>query len=134
MNLFKNTREDSNKLSYDYSYDEQSIIIDVAEDDEYYFVYAEVPGKTAEDIQLKFRGERLSIRILEETEEQNPIAEKTCLIQERTHEERERLISFEEEVDKKNVDAKLENGLLIVFIKKICPDEEDVKDLITIRC
>lgn len=82
---------------------------------------------------MKFKGDKLSLRIVEENEEVNPIANKSCIIQERLHDEAERIITFDEPIDKKSVEARLENGLLIVNIRKINPELEDEDDLIIIK-
>ena len=82
---------------------------------------------------MKFKGDKLSLRLVEESDESNPISNKSCIIQERIHDEVERLISFDEHIDKKKVEARLENGLLIVTIKKINPELEEDEDLIIIK-
>lgn len=113
--------------------DEIMIKIDLADDDDCYYIYADVPGKKISDIKMKFKGDKLSLRIVEENEEVNPIANKSCIIQERLHDEAERIITFDEPIDKKSVEARLENGLLIVNIRKINPELEDEDDLIIIK-
>lgn len=116
------------------TYEEESLIrLDLADDDDYYYVYVDVPGKKINDIKMKFKGNNLSIKIVEESEESNLIANKSCIIQERIHDEVERLIPLEDPIDKKKVDARLENGLLIVSVKKIDPNVEEDEDLITIK-
>lgn len=110
-----------------------NIRIDLADDEDYYYLYADVPGKNISDIKLKFKsGDKLSIRIIEESEELNPISNKTCSIQERVHDEMERIIEFEESINKDSVNARLENGLLIVEIAKRNPDYDE-DDLIIIK-
>ena len=76
---------------------------------------------------------KLKWNLKEEEDDDNPIADKSCLIQERIHDEVERFISFEEPIDKKSVEAKLEMGLLTVTIKKMNPEEEEEEDLILIQ-
>lgn len=131
MGLFdtkKNTYEEN-----DMEKDNFTLRLDLADDDDYYYIYAEVPGKKISDIKMKFKGEKLSLRLVEESDESNPISNKSCIIQERIHDEVERLISFDDHIDKKKVDARLENGLLIVTIKKINPELEEDEDLIIIK-
>lgn len=113
--------------------DDQAIRIDLADDDDFYYLYADMPGKKINDIKMKFKGDRLSLRLVEESEDSNPIYNKSCIIQERLHDETERIITFEEPIDKKKVDARLENGLLTVTIKKINPELEEEEDLIVIK-
>lgn len=130
MSIFKNnTTPDYNS---DDLYDGSNIRIDLADDDDYYYVYADVPGKSISDIRMKFKGDRLSIRLVEEPEDMNPLENKSCIISERIHDEVERLISFDDPVDKKKTTAKLENGVLIVTIKKINLDSDNDEDLIVI--
>mgnify|MGYP004512909479 CR=1 FL=1 len=129
MGMFKTRSTDDN----DFEIAEDEIRIDLAEDDDYYYIYADVPGKSTSDIKMKFKGDKLSIRLAAEDPEANPIANKSCIIQERIHDEVERLIAFDDPVDKKKTDARLEDGVLIVSIKKINPDFDDDEDLIIIK-
>lgn len=132
MAFFKNEQRDRNDYTYTENGDDNMIRIDLADDDDYYYLYADVPGKKISDIKMKFKGDKLSLRIMDEGED-NPIANKSCIIQERLHDEFERLIIFDEPIDKKKVDARLENGLLIVTVSKINPDVDDEDDLIAIK-
>lgn len=131
MGLFDNKKSIYEENSMEK--DNFSLRIDLADDDDYYYIYAEVPGKKISDIKMKFKGDKLSLRLVEESDESNPISNKSCIIQERIHDEVERLISFDEHIDKKKVDARLENGLLIVTIKKVNPELEEDEDLIIIK-
>jgi HSP20 family protein len=131
MGLFDNKKNAYEEAKMDK--DDFSLRIDLADDDDYYYIYAEVPGKKISDIKMKFKGDKLSLRLVEESDESNPISNKSCIIQERIHDEVERLISFDEHIDKKKVEARLENGLLIVTIKKINPELEEDEDLIIIK-
>lgn len=131
--MFNNTQKENTVYENNNPQSEEPIRIDLADDDDYYYIYADVPGKTISDIRMKFKGEQLSLKLIEESEERNPISTKSCSIQERIHDECERLISFDEKVDRKSVDARLENGLLIVTIKKINPEMEEDEDLISIK-
>lgn len=110
----------------------KSIPIDLADDEDFYYVYADVPGKKLSDIKLKFKGNDLSLRIVEESEEDNFIYNKSCIVQERLHDEAERIIELEDPIDKKTVNAKLEDGVLKVTVKKIDPSQDDESDLIKI--
>lgn len=130
MPIFKNNTTKESEI--DYIDNEQTIRIDLADDDDYYYIYAEIPGRPVNDIKMKFKGDRLSIRLVEESEDENPIENKSCIICERIHDEVERLISFDEPIDKKKTTAKLENGVLFVTIKKVNPDSDSEEDLIVI--
>lgn len=135
MGLF-NSNQNSKTTNYgeeEVYTDSPLIRIDLADDDDYYYLYADMPGKKISDIKMKFKGDKLSLRLVEENEDSNPISNKSCIIQERLHDETERIISFEEPIDKKKVDARLENGLLTVTIKKVNPELEEEEDLIIIK-
>lgn len=120
---FKNENQEDNPIR-----------IDLADDENYYYLYADVPGKKISDIKIKFKpGDKLSLRMIEENEETNPISNKTCLIQERIHDEIERIIEFEEAINKDNVNAKLEHGLLSVVIGKKNLESEEDEDFIIIK-
>ena len=106
--------------------------MDMTEDDNYYYLYIEIPGRKNEDIKMKFKGDKLSIRVIEEKDNENPLVDKGVIISERIHDEVERLIAFDCPVDRKKVEAKFKDGLLTVTITKIDPDAEDEEDLINI--
>lgn len=129
MALFNtNKKETTNNL---YSNENIPLIaIDLAEDEEFYYLYSEIPGRELSDIKLKFKGEKLSLRVSEN--EKSPVENKDLIISERYHDERERMIEFECPVDKKEISAIYKNGLLEVVIKKTDPDDEDDEDLIKI--
>lgn len=138
MGLFNNKPKADTGYSNNYQITENGddtmpIRIDLADDDDYYYIYADVPGKKINDIKIKFKGKNFSIRVIEESDAVNPISNKSCIIQERLHDEFERIIEFDDPVDKKKVDARLENGLLMVTIKKLDPELEDEEDLIQIK-
>ncbi|MFQ7801696.1 MAG: hypothetical protein ACLRHW_19715 [Coprobacillus cateniformis] len=41
------------------------ITIDMTDDDEYYYIYAEFPGREKE-IKIKFKGDKLSLKVLDD--------------------------------------------------------------------
>ena len=106
-----------------------TITLDMLEDDDYYYIFAEFPGREKKDIKIKFKGDKLSLKISEGIEED---LNQNYIISERCHTERERLIELEDPVNKKEVRANFQNGLLEISIKKIDPDENDEDDLIQI--
>jgi len=89
-------------------------------------------GRKIEDIKMKFVGEQLSIRVIEEADDKNPTFGKGIIHEGRFHDETISSIRFENQIDKKKVEAKLKDGLLSVKIKKVDPDEENEEDLINI--
>ena len=50
--------------------------MDMTEDDNYYYLYIEIPGRKNEDIKMKFKGDKLSIRVIEEKDNENPLKNK----------------------------------------------------------
>ncbi|WP_097005221.1 Hsp20/alpha crystallin family protein [Lacrimispora amygdalina] len=106
-----------------------TITLDMLEDDYYYYIFAEFPGREKKDIKIKFKGDKLSLKISEDIEED---LNQNYIISERCHTERERLIELEDPVNKKEVQANFQNGLLEISIKKMDPDENDEEDLIQI--
>jgi len=104
------------------------ITIDMTDDDEYYYIYAEFPGREKKEIKIKFKGDKLSLKVLDDED----YPDQNYIISERCHDERERIIEFEEPINKKEVTANYTNGLLKISIKKIDPDEDEDQDLIQI--
>jgi len=111
-----------------------TIRIDMAEDDANYYIYADVPGVRIENIRICFKGEKFLMRIIEDTDLEEFLEEKSIIIEERLHSEAERYIDFPEPVNKnkKDVSADISNGLLTVIIKKLNLDEEE-ENLIQIQ-
>ena len=106
--------------------------MDLVDDEDFYYLYVEIPGRKIEDIKMKFVGEQLSIKVIEEADDKNPTFGKSIIHDGRIHDETISLIRFENQIDKKKVEAKLKDGLLSVKIKKVDPDEENEEDLISI--
>jgi HSP20 family protein len=121
-----NTKKDTDNMNNFVS----NIVIDLLEDDDYYYVYAEFAGREKEEIKIKFQGENLLLKICDDESDYDD--QKGYLIEERYRQEKERLIKFPEPIQKKGVDANYENGLLSVKIQKIDPESDD-SDLIPIN-
>jgi HSP20 family protein len=124
MALFPQKKESS---EYDIN-NSPMITIDMTDDDEYYYIYAEFPGREKKEIKIKFKGDKLSLKVLDDED----YPDQNYIISERCHDERERIIEFEEPINKKEVTANYTNGLLKISIKKIDPDEDEDQDLIQI--
>lgn len=116
-----------NPLEYDVN-NSPMVTIDMTDDDDFYYVYAEFPGKEKKDIKIKFKGDKLSLRIADEED----YPDQNFIISERCHDERERIIEFDDPINKKEVTANFLNGLLQISIKKIDPEEDGDQDLIQI--
>lgn len=119
--------------NFDDDFELSKIRLDLAEDDDYYYIYIDAPGKENSDIKMKFKGNNLSVKFIAESDDKNLIADKECIVEERIHDETERLIGFDTPIDKKSVSAKLTDGILYVIIQKIDPDKDDEQDLISIN-
>jgi len=127
MALFTNNKKEMG----DNLNSEGKIIIDVLDDDQFFYIYAEFPGQEKKDIKVKFQGEQLLLKINDSESDYDN--DKSYLISERYHFERERLISFSDSIVKKDVVANFNNGLLEVIIKKLDPFDEEEGDLIPIN-
>ncbi len=92
-----------------------SFNIDVKENDRGYCVEAELPGVKKEDVNLSYNNERLSITIQknEHTEERKG----KYIHQERRYGQMQRSL-YIPDVDEKGINAKFENGLLIIDMPK----------------
>lgn len=97
------------------------IPVDIFESDDEYMVLADCPGMTQDDIKLKWAGDALKIKL----PSRDIVPDDFFVVKKgRNWDEAERLISFEEPVDKQSVTATLKEGLLRVIIKK--QSDEDV--------
>lgn len=104
-----------------------SIAMDINEDDKYYYVKADVPGFSKEDIEISLDKELLTIKgTMKETKEQN---EKTYLRRERTESNFERTIKIYDEIDSSKIEAKLENGILNLTLPKKNTKENTVRTI-----
>jgi HSP20 family molecular chaperone IbpA len=92
-----------------------------------YTLYIDIPGLTKEYIKLRVKDNSVYVKVLPPYDEE---AESCMVIQERLHDETERIIQLSEPVDKNSVVASLSDGVLVVQIQKKSDDDES--DLVTI--
>ncbi|MDE7264169.1 MAG: Hsp20 family protein [Anaeroplasmataceae bacterium] len=97
--------------------------VDLVEIENGFQVIAEVPGVAKEDIQMNFEDGVLTIEA-----DRKKNAEAKYLINERDVTHLKRSINFGE-IHEDSIQAKLENGLLIVTIKTKAPEEKPKKTI-----
>ena len=61
--------------------------MDLVDDEDFYYLYVEIPGRKIEDIKMKFVGEQLSIKVIEEADDKNPTFGKSIIHDGRIHDE-----------------------------------------------
>lgn len=93
-----------------------NIILDLSEDDDYYYFDIQVPGKKKESISVRVKDNKIKISIEEEKEENY---DRIFIISEIIHDEMEREIELEQAIDKENYKASIENGILKLVFKKL---------------
>lgn len=92
------------------------IRVDVSEDDKSYFVRADLPGVSKDDIKVSVDGDRVSIEaeIKREAEEKG----KNAVYRERYYGTMQRSFKLESAVDDSQAEAKYENGVLELTLPK----------------
>ena len=103
---------------------------DVAEDDKEYTVKVDVPGMNRDDIHLAYSDGILTISGHRSTFKDDSDKKKNLVRQERSEGSVSRSFSLPN-VDKKNISAKLDNGVLTITLPKASPVEDE--DSITIE-
>ena len=103
---------------------------DVAEDDNEYTVKVDVPGMNRDDIHLAYSDGILTISGHRSTFKDDSDKKKNLVRQERSEGSVSRSFSLPN-VDKKNISAKLDNGVLTITLPKTSPVEDE--DSITIE-
>ena len=92
--------------------------IDVKEDDKTYSVFVDLPGYSKENLNVEVNeANMVHINAKRETEEAKE-GEK-YILRERSSQEFTRAFTLPKEVDRENVDASYENGVLKLVIPKI---------------
>ncbi len=93
--------------------------MDIVHDDEFVYVYLDIPGVRKEDIKLTLQEGVLTIA--GEKKQPTDLEKKTYYKMERAFGSFTRSVSIPVEIDKSSIKAKLENGVLEVMIKKAAP-------------
>lgn len=96
----------------------QNIAIDVAENDNAYRIWAELPGVKKEDISVSIDGSQLSLTAEVKQEKAINEEQERMVLNEREHGSKYRTIQLRHEVDEKAAQAKFENGVLELTLPK----------------
>lgn len=95
--------------------------LDISEDDKTYFIEADLPGFTKDQISVKVDKDILTISASNEKEEEKQT--KKYHKKERVSKSCTRSISIPENVDVSNISAKFENGVLTLTLPKKEPEK-----------
>jgi len=90
--------------------------LDLRETDEAFVVEAELPGYTAEEIEIDVHGDTLSLKAHKEESSEKTDAE--WLLRERRVDSFERTIRLPDNVDVENVEARARDGILTIKLPK----------------
>jgi HSP20 family protein len=96
---------------------EPTIKLDVTEDDKAYCVKAELPGVKKEDIQVEVKGDQVSISAEVKREKEEKKGE-TVVHSERFYGRQYRSFTLGQEIDRKNVAARFQDGVLELTLPK----------------
>ncbi|MBD3248017.1 Hsp20 family protein [Candidatus Falkowbacteria bacterium] len=129
FDLFKNKKqapkqelEVQNDQWIENDYEEGQLAIDVYETEDQIIIKSTMAGVKPEDIDISINNDMLTIRGKREEEEN--IREENYLYKECYWGSFSRSIILPTEVDNKNIDAELENGVLTVSLKKVTRDKK----------
>ncbi len=114
--------QDQDEQWIDNDYEEGQLAIDVYETDNEIVIKSTMAGVKPEDIDISINNDMLTIR--GKREESSNIKEENYLYKECYWGSFSRSIILPTEVDNKNIDAELENGVLTVTLKKISHDKQ----------
>ncbi len=94
--------------------------VDITEDDNNLFVHAELPGLAKDQVKVSVNEERL-LTIQGEKKKEEKKEEKNYIRTERNYGSFTRSFSLPDYIDVENINAKFENGVLELSLKKIEP-------------
>lgn len=94
--------------------------VDIAEKTDAYSIVADLPGFAAEDVDVRVEENLLVIeaKILDETEKSDAEEKVTWFVRERKQGSQKRSFILPEDVNKTDVEAEMNNGILSVNLKK----------------
>jgi len=102
-----------------------SMPVDVIDEEEEMRIVADLPGFKKEDIEVYFEGDSLVIKAERKEEEEE--RKREYVKKERRYGMFFRRISVPSEVDKDNVKAKYNNGVLEITIPKVIKEKKTIK-------
>lgn len=102
--------------------------IDVAEDDEAYYLDVELPGTKKEEIDINFDNERLTISVTRDEDIKKDDEKKNVIHRERRFSSMSRSV-FLRGASEDGVSAKMDNGVLSITVPKAKPKEEATKKI-----
>ncbi|HON55539.1 MAG TPA: Hsp20/alpha crystallin family protein [bacterium] len=91
-------------------------MLNIYEDENNYYISAELPGVEKKDLKISLVGDTLSIEGKREQKEDKK--KKTYYRSERVYGEFKRSISLSESIDKNKIQAELKNGVLLITLAK----------------
>lgn len=114
------------------SRDYQSLRTDITESNDAYFVEADLPGFSKDDIRIEIENNQLTIRAKREDEKEERDKDDRIIRKERHFGEFVRSF-YVENIDQDRVDATLENGVLKITLPKLKPDKDGAARWIEIK-
>lgn len=114
------------------SRDYQSLRTDITESNDAYFVEADLPGFSKDDIRIEIENNQLTIRAKREDEKEERDKDDRIIRKERHFGEFVRSF-YVENIDQDRVDATLENGVLKITLPKLKPDKDGAAKWIEIK-
>jgi HSP20 family protein len=101
----------------------RSSVVDLVDEGDHYLIYAELPGFSKDQVDVKINKDGLVIRAEQQT--QNEQKNKSYLHRERAYSAFERVIEFPEEVVPQKVEGSMKDGVLQLTVPKKEPNPEE---------
>lgn len=102
--------------------------VDISEDGSNFFIQAEVPGFAKDQVKITINDENL-LTIKGDMKQEEKSEDKNYLRIERRAGSFERSFCLPDNIDRDNIEAKFENGLLNVRVQKKEPEQPKVKEI-----
>lgn len=96
-------------------------LVDVSEDKEKFLIEADMPGFTADEVDVELEGDTLTLRAQKESSSEDK-DDKTYYVRERSSSYWERRFKLPKNVDSENIECEMEDGQLKIHLPKT---EED---------
>jgi HSP20 family protein len=109
----------------------RSPIVDLVDEDDHYAIYAELPGFSKDQVDVKINRDGVVIRAEQQT--QNEQKNKNYLHRERAYSAFERVIEFPEEVVPQKVEGSMKDGVLQLTVPKKEPNPEEKLTKVQLR-
>ena len=98
--------------------------INVSEDDKEYKVEVAAPGMTKDDFKISLTGDDIVISMEKKVENNDEQKDKKYIRREFSYSKFEQRLGLPENVERQNISAQMNDGVLVIDIPKMTPEEK----------